>query len=630
MAKKTKAPKDDFLLSQGQALYNASKSAHELMTERMRKDMELYDGEFSESERKWSDVLGAPRLFINKTYTNVNRIHIDAMEAFYGDPDELVDITSDKDTTLESLQTTKALLNYRLQSHPIDGFKEVFEYSHDGIRVGIGAFKVYPALKTETVQIPIYLADPITMETVETGETEEKERIIAYEPRMDAIPPEDIRVSPKATWKNYWKYPIVHRYKRTRDECRDLGYKNYEKVMPAKVGTTSDVVKAQRLEGSQSPFESVALVKEAEEIWVFECWDFLPGEDGKLKSGSYILLGDENMPSVVGRGWEENKLPYKFSEFEEPRPPFVLGFAYPEPHRLKGKSFPEITESNQREINAIANQEREAVARAIRPSMYINKQAEIDLVSITNRRIGGYIQGDGPASEAMREIQMSNPLALTQGQRARVDQDYWEAGIPPNLLGTASGEDTATGANQQLQNANKKVAQVVKNLAYTGFITALRYLLRLEQVYVSDEFVRKVTGKVLGWRFSDDNFPASDLIQGDFDLKVNLGINKRAQMNQLFLMTDRGNQYNQVLMQQLMAGVVSPQQAQFFNSAKALQAALPVLGFKNSAEWMLPAMPPMPQGQPKGVPSQPTNLLDASQSVSQMSPQAPEALPLAG
>ena len=624
---------DDFILSQGQSIFDSSKTMRDLLDQRMTKDMDLYDGKFSETERKYSETLGIPRLFIKKTYTNVQRILIEIIDTIMGDPEEIVDISSWKPQPFEKLLASKTILNYRLNGNPIDFYKELYEASLDGVRTGMCALKVYPRLKTEKIKVPVYIQDEVG-NSIQIEEREE-EHVTDYEPGFECIPPEDVFVSKRATWKNYYKYPIVHKYKITKDECAQRGYKNYEALIDVQDEFTStNIVKTQRTEDYQSPFNDDTKIKEAQEIWCYEVWDhLLETEEKELSSVSYILLGDDQGPLVVGRGIEDNELPYKFSQFETNRPPLILGFGYPEPHRLKGKSFPEITEDLQKQINADVNQEREAVARSLRPTTYINKDSEVDLMALLNRRIGGYVQGIGPADLAIREIQTQNPISITAPSRSRTEQDYYENGLPPNLLGTPTGEDTATGSTQQLQNANKKLEMVIKNLAYSAFIPAFKYLMRLEQVYDTDEFVRNVTGTVLDWGQADDNFPAKEVIQGDFDIKINLAINKQAQINKFLLIIDRMNQANQSLFQLVQSGVVNPQQIQFKNPMKIYEHLLPIMGIKNTAQYDIQAMPPPPpqQGQqPRGIASQPRNVADPSSQISQMSPSASGLLDVIG
>jgi hypothetical protein len=616
---------DDFILGQGKSLYDSARTLHDIMLTRMSKDMDLYDGKFSAEERKWSDYLGAPRLFIPKTYTNIQRIAVDIIEAFFFDPEEICGVQSYKSLPENTKQAVKAILNYRLNSHPIDFYKELYEGVIDAIKTTYCVFKVYPRIKTKKIkeQIPeqVVLLDGTV---VDYAIEKEREVVDKYEPRFECIPPEDILFSPKATWKDYYSHPIIHKYKRTKDQLKKMGYKNVDSFGQIQNSPGSDSVKYQRDIDYGSPFKTSSNVRAQDEIWVYEVWDFLPYEDEGLQSCSYILLGDAMGPSVVGRGWEENSLPYKFSEFEYNRPPFVLGEAYPEPHRLRGKSYPQITESLQQETNAQRNQEREAVARDLRKTVYINREANVDLMSLTQRRIGGYVIGDGPADQAIHEIPSSNSSLVGAHSQARTDQDYYENGLPPNLLGSSSNDGTATGETQQLANANKKIAFVLKNIAYTGILPALQLLLRLEQTYASDEFINMVTGRTLGWESGDDDMPAKDLIQGDFDLSVNIGVNKQAQMNKYLLLLDRMNQYNASMAQLVQLQIVPIQEAMFANPTKVFDLILPIMGHKNVEEFKLQAQPPVPkEGGVPGVASQTGNIQDAGSSISQMSPMAP-------
>ena len=616
---------DDFLISQGRDLFTSAKSAREMVDQDWSDELDLYNNEFLKDEKKYSDYLGIKRLFIPKTYTNTQRIVVESIDTFLFDPDNIVSVSSDKAIPYENQEAVKVLLNYRLNGHPINFFQESYEASLDAVRNKVGIFKVYPQLKTAKLKE----SQKVNNEDGTTYDIEyEDESVTDYSPRIECVPPEDVFFHPMATWKNYHQFPIVHRYFKSRDYCSRMGFKNVDTISAINDGTFGDQTKIKRDEFQlQSPFSNTDQVKEQDLIAVYECWDFLPDKKGNLESCSYILLGDQAGPVVVARGWERNELPYKFDEFEYNRSPFILGVAYPESHRLYGKSYPEITASLQIETNAQRNQEREAVARALRPPVYLNKDSNVDLMSLVNRRIGGFVQGTGPAHEAIAELQTMNPMAITAAHQARTDADYYETGIPPNLLGTGSSADTATDATQKLNNANKKLAMIIKSLAYTLFIPSFRYLLRLEQTYCSDEFVNMVTGKMLGWKLPNDQYPAKKIIQGEFDLKVNLGLNKQAQINKWLMMLDRANQMNQVIMGMVQSGVVNHQQTQFFNPIWMFEQMLNLLGLKSSEEYKIPAMQPAPSaGRVPGIASQPRNPADASQAVNQMSPEATGAI----
>lgn len=618
---------DEFLVSRSSDLYKQMSSSKTFSSERDEKDMRLYDGEFSEDERKYSDFLGTPRLFINKTYTYTQRILIECLDTLFFDPDEIVAIKSDKGVPYWKREAIKSVMNYRLNCHPIDFYKEAYDLSLDAIRTRRGVFKVYPLLETKKVPKIVEIQAEGVEETFLVEHPEEQDEVIAdYEPRIEALPPEDVYFDPRATWKDYFKFPIIHRYTRTRDELKRMGYKNIDVLDGVSDKTFGDGVKMQRYR-DESPFSEIRTIRQQDSIMVYEIWDFLPGEDGFLESGSYIMLGDQAGPIVVGRGWEINELPYKFGKFEYNRPPFVLGVAYPESHKLEGKSFPWITEALQQETNAQRNQEREAVARALRPHVYVNRDANVDLMAMVNRRIGNYVQGDLPASEAISELPTMNPMAISSSHQARTDRDYSENGLSESLIGGNQGDDTATEATQRLQNASKKISAVIKNLAYTAYIPALRMLLRLEQTYNTDEFVKSVTGDIVGWGDANDGTPATDVIQGDFEVTLNLGIGKQAQLNKMLLLLDRMNQANLSLSQLVQLGVVKPDQIEFANPMKVFDYILAVSGNKDIGEFKIKASsPPVPQLDVKGVGSQPRNVLDPSQEIAQTSPEPTGAL----
>ena len=225
---------DEFLKSHSMNLFRQMKSNAYYSEDRRKKDMDLYNGEFSANERKWSEFLGAPRLFINKTYTYTQRILIEVLETIFFDPDEVVSVSSDKDVPFENKEAVKTLLNYRLNSHPIDFYKEAYDLGLDAIRNQKGVFKVYPKIKTKKVPKVVEILIEGEDQTYLADHPEETDEVVdKYSPCIEAVAPEDVFFSDRATWKDYYKFPICHRYSRTRDELKRMGYKNIDAVSPS-------------------------------------------------------------------------------------------------------------------------------------------------------------------------------------------------------------------------------------------------------------------------------------------------------------------------------------------------------------------------------------------------------------
>jgi hypothetical protein len=233
--------------------------------------------------------------------------------------------------------------------------------------------------------------------------------------------------------------------------------------------------------------------------------------------------------------------------------------------------------------------------------------------------------GDGPRDEAVGEIPTNNSAAILARTQARTDNDYYESGLPPNLLGGETNQDTATGQTQQLSNANKKIVLVIRNLAFTLFLPAFKYLLRLEQAYETEEYIKGVLGAKMGPLIWDTSVPVRDILQGDFDVQVNFGVDKKQQINKILLIADRMTQANQATAQLVQTGVMKPQDARFGNPMRLFDELLKISGIKKTDDFEIQATPPPPQegAAPGGSPSAPRPILDTAQPLSNMLPSMP-------
>lgn len=623
-------PPGEELVGHGQKLFARSKTARSLVEVRWARSNDLYDSIFPRDKKAVSDVLfGQFRLFIPKTYNTVSRIHVDVMETFYYDQEELVDVAQRPNIPEKNREVTKAVLNYYLRGHPINYYQELSEATQDGLKNKVGVFKVWPKFRLATKETKISKLDESTGKVVEM--VDKTTVLKQFEPQLSAIPPEDLFISPAATWKDYWKYPMVYHFTRTRQQLLEMGF-DKEAVMKASASIDSgtDLVKEQRnRSGYGSPFSASPAEKSSQDlIHGYEFWDFMDlNQDGYEESVTYTLLGTSLAPEVVAMKPRANTLPYKFSDFECVRPPFVIGQPFPEAHKAYGKDLPEFTEGLQMETNAVRNQDREAAALAIRKPIVVSKDAEINMQALVNRKIGAVITGEDVGPDKVRELQISSPIINTAQISRTIAQDYDEAtSITPTQLGLGGDEQTATGATVTQENANKKIAGVVRNYRHTLIIPAMQLVLRLAQAYESDEKVRQITGEVLGWELPNDGTPSWAIIQGDYELSVDTTLNKQLQTNKYLLIADRMNQANLGLGQLLSQGMVKAGEIKFANPMWALDQLLKVLKVRNTDSAKIQAQePPPPQpgaGGAKGVASQPGVNANPSVSTQQFNPEA--------
>lgn len=604
---------EEKLVRRGIDIIRMSKNVRNLIEFDWAKDNDSYDAKFDKKEMAHSEFLGVPRLFIPKTYAQTQRMMEECLEQWFFDVEEFASIRTWKNVPRETIDIVKALINYRLNDHPIQSYQEVYEFCQDGIKNKVGIFKVYPRFKIVKKEGRKFIVDENANEVPPPDASASQEELVQFfSPIVECVPYEDLFLHFEASWKDYWRMPIVHRVKRSRDYCTKRGYKNVDLIPWAGTFPGTDLIKMQRSLNQGSPFSGAPEdIEEQQYIWLYECWDLQPGKFGYLESGSFVLGGSAERPMALMRGWVKNELPYQFDPTEPVRPPFVVGTAFPESHAMYGKSFPGITRDLQKETNARINQEREAVARSLRPPILVDRNANIDLMALMIRKIGGVVQGNSVSPEAIREMEISNPVVVSLPAQQRIDQLYTEiSSVGAEQLGAnpaGSDEQSATESSTQSTNANKKMNMVIRNLTQTGILPMLRFLLRLEQEYESDTLIEQVTGRVLGWRFVKDpegnhvGPRPSVVIQGDFDLQISVGINKQNQLAQLKTLTELGTQANGTLVQALQVGAVKATDVKFFNSMWSFKQMAKLLGQKNTDEMFYPAMQPPPaQGKPGG------------------------------
>lgn len=592
--KKDKFKLDDETLLQHGALsfQNSRNWRGEKIDPQWEEENDLYNGNFSPNEIKNSEILGKGRLFIPKTYSHVQRVLAEIMETIFFDNEEIVSIEAWKNIPGWQKDTIQTLLNYRLNGNPINFYQEALEFVLDGLKNKLGIFKVWPELSVK------------------------ESKATNYWPEMSCIPYEDVFFDKNATWKDYYKYTIIHRMKKKIDYLKRKGYKNLDDIGDYSVNEAStDRIKQQRSNEQSSPFTQDTMVDADKSVYVYEIWTFLDvNNTGFLNSAKYLCAGDGNELKMIISDVEENKLPYKRPGDIYNRPPFVVGTPYPEAHVMYAKSLPGITKSLQRETNSIRNQAREANAMAIRAPMLVKSNTGINLMDVVNRKMNAVITGNDISENAIRQLSIQGNTQSNIAEAARTDQDFFETtSVPPGLLGAASPTaETATATVSQVTNATKKISYAIKNLVITGMIPAFNMLLRLEQTYETDKFIIELIGNKIGSHiflaaFANKMKP-SDIIKRDVGVQADVGINKQVQINRLQAIMEKAILSNQVMAQLLQTRVVKPENSKFINIFKLFTKQMKLLGEKNIDEYLINGeSPPDERNQVPGIASQPAN-----------------------
>ena len=129
---------------------------------------------------------------------------------------------------------------------------------------------------------------------------------------------------------------------------------------------------------------------------------------------------------------------------------------------------------------------------------------------------------------------------------------------------------TATGINILTQQSNQRLELIARIFAETGLRDMFKFLIKLNQLFVSQETVVRLTNGPM--QITPDD------LEGEFDLVINSGMGSGAKEQQL-----QDIQLLQGLMTQLaQAGMVGPQQ--IYNAAKKY---IETLGYKNVNDFIM-------------------------------------------
>lgn len=173
------------------------------------------------------------------------------------------------------------------------------------------------------------------------------------------------------------------------------------------------------------------------------------------------------------------------------------------------------------------------------------------------------IQQIPPADIQTWTFSMLEYLDMTKENRTGITR--YNQGLDSNSL-----NKTATGINIITQASNQRLELIARIFAETGLRDMFKFLIKLNQLFVSQDTVIRLTNGPMQVKPDD--------LEGEFDLVINSGMGSGAKEQNL-----QDMQMLQGLMTQLaQAGFVGPQQ--IYNAAKKF---IETIGFKNVDDFVL-------------------------------------------
>ena len=445
------------------------------------------------------------------------------MKVFTGS-DEVITVAGVTEEDDQNAEVMQSLLVYQLQRQN-KFFPILYNWMKDALITGMGIIKCYwertEGYTPETAQLNTDALKLLTQTGVEITNVEGPDIMgdftvtwnspyyIKNSPKLENILVSEFLYSPDA--KNLEDANFVaHRKKVTmshlRQKEREGIYANVDMVHPdnGPVSWITDQVE-DVIGDHYTPLHNNQQDKAREEVTIYECYtkiDF--NNDGILEDMIITIAGDVILraePNYMGRH------------------PFFSISPTKDPHRIWVKrSYAELIGELQDMKVALTRQIVQNIALTNDPKMILAE----DSINISDYIEGRKVIRKKPGSN-MGDVAMPMPvnqlspqtfqfLEYLEGQKEnRTGITRYNQGLDANSL-----NKTATGISAILGQSAQRLELVARMFAETGISELFRFMVSLNQKFVDQDTVIRLTNKQL--RISPDD------LNGNFDLVVNAGI----------------------------------------------------------------------------------------------------------
>jgi hypothetical protein len=445
------------------------------------------------------------------------------MKVFTGS-DEVITVAGVTEEDDQNAEVMQSLLVYQLQRQN-KFFPILYNWMKDSLITGMGIIKCYwertegwtpetQKLNAEALQLLAHTGVEIT--NVQGPDmmgdfmvTWNSPYYIKNSPKIENILVSEFLYSPDA--KNLEDANFVaHRKKVTMSHLRQKEkegiYANVDMVKPDNGPTSwlSNEVE-QAIGDNYTPLNKNNQEKARDEVTIYECYtkiDF--NNDGILEDMIITVAGDVILraePNYMGRH------------------PFFSISPTKDPHRIWVKrSYAELIGELQDMKVALTRQIVQNIALTNDPKMILSE----DSINISDYIEGRKVIRKKPGA-SMGDVAMSMPvnqlspqtfqfLEWLEGQKEnRTGITRYNQGLDANSL-----NKTATGISAILGQSAQRLELIARMFAETGISELFRFMVSLNQKFVDQETVVRLTNKQL--RISPDD------LNGNFDLVVNAGI----------------------------------------------------------------------------------------------------------
>ena len=501
------------------------------------------------------------------------------MKTFFGSTDVVTIQGADgTDADSDRAEKMQELINYELQQNKF--FMKFYRWAKDALITNLGIIKVdwdreykeventitmdaeaYAAYRPQAEQMGIQVEKVEASPTGGINVTYRSMELVKNQPRIMNVMASEFRFSPDATRLEDAEF-VAHRKIVSLDYLRmqqEAGlYDHVEEVAEKAVAphyTNLDIQNNDDIDEQPNRTDSGR-----QKVELYECYvklNMSDDPDGRL------------VPMIVT---VSNGIILRLEENTYERNPFFTLSPRVDPHHIWPESgFTGLIAHVQHSKTAIIRQMIYNIAQGNDSKMAIDPAALVDINDVLQN--AQFIRVKGNVNEAIQPLPASQLQGWTFNMLEYLDTvkenrtgiTKYNQGLDSNSL-----NKTATGISIITQQSNQRLELIARIFAETGMTELFRFLIKLNQLFVNQALVIRLTNGPM-------QIDPSDL-DGSFDLLVNAGMGagaKQTNLQNLQLVRELSTQLAEV-------GLSGPQQ--WYNLAKRI---IEEVGFKNVDDFIV-------------------------------------------
>jgi hypothetical protein len=531
-----RANQDNFLISKAREIYSTSTDYYNAnLADKWERNLAHFHSEHAPGTPYRGQNFRRSRTFRPKTRANVKQQEAGMAVAAFSTTD-LLDIkprdARDKNGAVGAA-VSKALLHYRLEN-TVPWFLTVQGAFQDtkvyGICITHQYWKYHEdsdfEIAFDDAGAPIMGEDeegsPVPMGTKKTV-------IRLDEPACDNVAPENFRFDPNCDWRRpadsspyiVWLNPMyagdVMEYMEKVDaKTGQPLWRKYElaEILAARRDEFNRVRQAREGQGRTDPVDE----NEGNELTVVWAHLNIVRIDGA--DMAYWTLGTELVLTDM------MPLQQMYPHLRRGERPFTVGFSSIETHKNNPAGDVEQGAPLQEEINSLANQRLDNVKLVLNKRYFVRRGSQADLDALIRNVPGGGVMMNDPEKDVKvvdtRDVTASS---YQEQDRLSIDLDELLGGFNQSTVANNKNVGKVSGvADQMHQTASAVQDYGIKIFIETWMEPTLRQLLRMEQMYETDEVVLGIAAAEAEMfeRFGTDAV-TDEMLRMDLKLRVDVG-----------------------------------------------------------------------------------------------------------